>query len=187
MLVPTRTPCCCLSVGYLAEKPLGENSWSSVIMSEHTWIPASPHVQISQKWALKLPSKSPLGNVLALKTALYHLLTSLHTGEFMHLPIMFLGMLHAWLSQFFLTEEVFLCVENVSCSTHSVEESCRKKLNICPPNSCISSPIFVFSSCFAVQSSHAASIPSSKESVVTGACCRWACHPLLLFGGLLWE
>lgn len=103
--------------------------------------------------------------------------------SFKHFPFVFLGMMHAWLSQFFLTEEVFLCVENGSCIK---KKNCRKELNVCPPHGRVSASISVFSSCFAVQSSRAASVPSSKGSVVTGACCRWACHPLLLFGGLFW-
>lgn len=174
MLVPTRTPCCCLGVSYLAEKPLGENSWSSVIVAEHPSIPTSTHVQISQKWALKLPSKSPLGNVPVLKTAL--------GLSFKHFPFVFLGMMHAWLSQFFLSEEVFLCVENGSCIKKKIVERnlmyAQLMVVFLPPS--------VFSSCFAVQSSRAVGVPSSNGSVVPGACCRWACHPLLLFGGLFW-
>ena len=72
--VPTQILCGCLNKGYLAKKPLGENSWNSLAVSEHAWLgpwgwtswtPASPSVQISQEGALDLPSESPLGNIFS--------------------------------------------------------------------------------------------------------------------------
>lgn len=42
--------------------------------------------------------------------------------SFKHFPFVFLGMMRAWLSQFFLTEEVFLCVENGSCIKKKIVE-----------------------------------------------------------------
>lgn len=110
MCVPTQILCCCLNEGYLAEKPSGENSWNSFVMTEHTWtgpwawtdwVPTFPRAQISAKWALKLPSKSPkvpLGNMLSLKTALCHLLPSLHASGFMHFPLTLSSMMRALLS-----------------------------------------------------------------------------------------
>lgn len=107
MCVPTQIICCCLNEDYLAEKPLGKNSWNSVIMAEHTWtgpwawagwVATFPHARISAKWALKVPSKTPFGNVLSLKTALCHLLPSLHANGFIHFPLTLSGMMHALLS-----------------------------------------------------------------------------------------
>lgn len=63
------------------------------------------HVRISAEWALKLPSKLPLGNVLSLKTALCYLLPSLHASRFMHFPLTLFSMLSL---QFFLDEMIFL-------------------------------------------------------------------------------
>lgn len=80
-----------------------------------------PHVQISAKWALKLPSKSPLGNILSLRTALCHLLSSMHANGFMHFPLMLSRMLSlnfSWLRKFF-------CMENVAFSS-CLEKICLK-------------------------------------------------------------
>lgn len=80
-----------------------------------------PHVRISAKWALKLPSKSSFGNILPLKTALCHLLPSLHASGFMHFPLTLSSMLSlhfSWLRKLF-------CMENAAFSS-SLEKICLK-------------------------------------------------------------